>query len=166
MEGVKNRVESFLRELGALCAKHSVSLFATEDDGIGIVSSVEDDERHRTLAFFHQREDRTDCTLAATDSTYNYAYPGGERFTVSYSAEEVESDVCIQWKGTHVCCDFHCKCGHYAHICNVMFMYTIRCHKCGVRWDVPDRLPLRPAPNQSAAEDVSGVDTGSFADEE
>ena len=60
-----------------------------------------------------------------------------------------ESDVCIQWKGTEVCCDFHCECGGYAHVCGVKFMYQIKCSKCGVIWDVPDRIVLHRSANKT-----------------
>lgn len=35
----------------------------------------------------------------------------------------------VQWKGTHVCMDFHCECGHHSHI-DAAFAYNIRCPKC------------------------------------
>jgi len=36
----------------------------------------------------------------------------------------------IQWKGTDVCMDFHCKCGNHSHI-DDDFVYNIKCPKCG-----------------------------------
>ncbi len=36
----------------------------------------------------------------------------------------------IQWKGTNVCMDIHCKCGYHGHI-DVDFAYHVKCHKCG-----------------------------------
>lgn len=40
----------------------------------------------------------------------------------------------IQWKGTQVCMDFHCPCGHFGHI-DDEFTYWIRCGGCGqVYW--------------------------------
>lgn len=35
----------------------------------------------------------------------------------------------IQWKGTDVCMDLHCKCGGQFHI-DCMFVYGWRCPKC------------------------------------
>lgn len=35
----------------------------------------------------------------------------------------------IQWKGTDVCMDIHCKCGHHSHI-DAAFTYNIQCPKC------------------------------------
>lgn len=35
----------------------------------------------------------------------------------------------IQWKGTHVCMDIYCKCGHTSHI-DDEFAYYIKCPKC------------------------------------
>jgi len=36
----------------------------------------------------------------------------------------------IQWKGTDVCMDLHCECGHHNHY-DGYFAYTIKCRKCG-----------------------------------
>ncbi len=37
----------------------------------------------------------------------------------------------IQWKGTNVCIDIHCKCGHMSHV-DDDFMYNVKCPECGV----------------------------------
>lgn len=60
------------------------------------------------------------------------------------------TDICIQWKGTTVCGDFHCECGAYAHICDAMHMYQIKCAACGVVWHVPDRIVLVRTSNVEA----------------
>lgn len=36
----------------------------------------------------------------------------------------------IQWKGTDVCMDVHCKCGEHSHL-DAEFAYYIKCPKCG-----------------------------------
>ncbi len=35
----------------------------------------------------------------------------------------------IQWKGTNVCMDIHCKCGEMTHV-DDEFTYHIKCVKC------------------------------------
>ncbi len=35
----------------------------------------------------------------------------------------------VQWKGTDVCMDIHCKCGHHSHI-DAVFAYHVKCPKC------------------------------------
>jgi len=35
----------------------------------------------------------------------------------------------IQWKGTDVCMDIYCKCGHHSHI-DIDFAYFVKCPKC------------------------------------
>jgi len=35
----------------------------------------------------------------------------------------------IQWKGTNVCMDVHCKCGYHSHI-DVDFAYAVECPNC------------------------------------
>lgn len=36
----------------------------------------------------------------------------------------------VQWKGTDVCMDIHCKCGCHSHI-DAEFAYNVKCPKCG-----------------------------------
>ena len=36
----------------------------------------------------------------------------------------------IQWKGTDVCMDIYCKCGHHSHI-DADFAYSVECPACG-----------------------------------
>jgi hypothetical protein len=36
----------------------------------------------------------------------------------------------VQWKGTDVCMDVYCKCGHHSHI-DAYFAYHVKCPKCG-----------------------------------
>ncbi|MBX9667303.1 MAG: hypothetical protein K2X93_06775 [Candidatus Obscuribacterales bacterium] len=48
----------------------------------------------------------------------------------------------IQWKGTHVCGDFHCVCGSHEHACGEEFMYAIRCTLCGRMYEVSDTVKL------------------------
>jgi len=36
----------------------------------------------------------------------------------------------IQWKGTGVCMDVHCKCGELTHI-DAEFAYHVKCGNCG-----------------------------------
>lgn len=36
----------------------------------------------------------------------------------------------IQWKGTDVCMDIHCKCGYHSHV-DADFAYFVKCPKCG-----------------------------------
>jgi hypothetical protein len=35
----------------------------------------------------------------------------------------------IQWKGTNVCMDIHCSCGHHSHV-DLDFLYFFRCPNC------------------------------------
>jgi hypothetical protein len=39
----------------------------------------------------------------------------------------------IQWKGTDVCMDVHCKCGAHLHI-DGYFAYTVKCAHCGTAY--------------------------------
>ena len=36
----------------------------------------------------------------------------------------------VQWKGTNVCMDIHCKCGETSHI-DADFAYHVKCPNCG-----------------------------------
>ena len=47
----------------------------------------------------------------------------------------------IQWKGTDVCMDFHCDCGHHNHI-DGYFCYFVKCKGCGQVWKTPSEINL------------------------
>lgn len=40
---------------------------------------------------------------------------------------------CVQWKGTDVCMDIYCKCGHHSHI-DCDFTYAVKCPACGTSY--------------------------------
>lgn len=42
----------------------------------------------------------------------------------------------IQWKGTDLCMDFHCKCGAQCHF-DGYFAYVVQCRHCGTKWEMP-----------------------------
>lgn len=61
----------------------------------------------------------------------------------------------IQWKGTEVCIDLHCPCGHLGHY-DGEFFYFYRCPKCKKAYRVDDYVelsPLTPEEEESAAAD-------------
>ncbi len=43
---------------------------------------------------------------------------------------EGEPHTWIQWKGTDVCMDIHCKCGCHSHF-DGYFAYHVKCPECG-----------------------------------
>jgi len=47
----------------------------------------------------------------------------------------------IQWKGTDVCMDVYCKCGHHFHI-DAEFAYYIKCPKCGTVYMCSSHIEL------------------------
>ena len=48
----------------------------------------------------------------------------------------------IQWKGTNVCVDIHCKCGKLCHF-DGDFMYHIKCKHCGRVYECDGHIELR-----------------------
>ncbi len=52
--------------------------------------------------------------------------------------EEGEGHAWIQWKGTNVCMDVHCRCGAHGHI-DDSFTYFYRCVGCGETFAVGSR---------------------------
>ena len=48
----------------------------------------------------------------------------------------------LQWKGSDICADFHCKCGAHGHL-DANFVYYYMCAACGRIYDMPGWMPLR-----------------------
>lgn len=47
----------------------------------------------------------------------------------------------VQWKGTSVCMDLHCKCGHHGHV-DEEFFYYYECPKCKTVFAVGQTVKL------------------------
>lgn len=47
----------------------------------------------------------------------------------------------VQWKGTDVCMDIHCKCGHHSHL-DGDFAYSVKCPKCGTSYACNGHIEL------------------------
>ena len=60
----------------------------------------------------------------------------------------------IQWKGTEVCIDLHCVCGHMGHV-DDSFFYFYQCPNCNARYAVGQNVVLIPlTEEQSTSNDV------------
>lgn len=55
----------------------------------------------------------------------------------------------IQWKGTDVCMDTYCKCGHSSHV-DGEFVYMWRCPKCGTTYVVGCHVHLHEMTKEEA----------------
>jgi hypothetical protein len=58
----------------------------------------------------------------------------------------------IQWKGTDVCLDVYCACGHHGHV-DAEFAYTIRCPECGQVYETNGHIELVPIDRDAVFED-------------
>ena len=47
----------------------------------------------------------------------------------------------IQWKGTNVCMDVYCPCGHHSHI-DADFAYYVKCPNCKRVWMTNGHIEL------------------------
>jgi len=56
----------------------------------------------------------------------------------------------IQWKGTDVCMDIQCSCGHREHI-DAEFVYRLQCSDCGKVFAVQSRIHLLEVPDEHLA---------------
>lgn len=53
----------------------------------------------------------------------------------------------IQWKGTDVCIDIHCKCGEHSHF-DGDFLYTVQCPSCGACYMLNPHIELVEIPGE------------------
>lgn len=63
----------------------------------------------------------------------------------------------IQWKGTNVCCDIHCKCGAHLHF-DGDFLYFFQCPHCKRFWEVGTHMPIYEVDAKTAGEFVKHPD--------
>ena len=57
----------------------------------------------------------------------------------------------LQWKGTDACMDVYCACGYHAHI-DDLFLYHVKCPRCGRVYACNPHIELKELPNGSEAE--------------
>jgi hypothetical protein len=62
-------------------------------------------------------EQKVDPSVSHYDSVYSRDNPAGR------------AHGWIQWKGTDVCIDLHCECGHHGHL-HGYFLYYYECPEC------------------------------------
>lgn len=61
----------------------------------------------------------------------------------------------LQWKGTDICMDFECRCGHGVHI-DDDFVYYVQCPGCGVNYALSPQVRVIEVPAEFAEEVTSG----------
>jgi hypothetical protein len=83
--------------------------------------------------------------------------PGYDRQT---RPPEGSSHGWIQWKGTEVCMDFWCTCGHHGHV-DAEFAYYIRCVECGQVYMANGHIEMVPITAEEAAGEFSVVNSES-----
>lgn len=68
-----------------------------------------------------------------------------------YSQDNPKGDAhgWVQWKGTDVCMDVHCSCGHHGHV-DCMFFYHYECPECHAKYAVGQNVKLIPLTDEQA----------------
>jgi hypothetical protein len=52
----------------------------------------------------------------------------------------------VQWKGTDVCIDIQCQCGHHSHY-DGYFAYYIQCPGCKIIFELSSHIRMEPVEN-------------------
>jgi hypothetical protein len=107
---------------------------------VNIVPMWEDGSRpwaDRPYVAWDEPDDEGDGDVMAGPATGN---PGMDRET---KPAEGAPYGWIQWKGTDVCMDFWCSCGHQGHI-DRDFTYFIRCDGCGQVYAANGHIEMVP----------------------
>lgn len=66
----------------------------------------------------------------------------------------------IQWKGTQVCIDLHCTCGHHGHV-DGDFFYFYQCPACNKVFAVGQHVKLIELTDKQVQEDAWKITRGS-----
>jgi hypothetical protein len=74
-------------------------------------------------------------------SLMDYSQHYKEVYSDNNEVEAEEPFGYIQWKGTDVCMDLHCKCGHHGHVDDEFFYYYV-CPKCKTTYAVGNKVKL------------------------
>lgn len=48
----------------------------------------------------------------------------------------------VQWKGTDICMDFHCECGHHNHY-DGFFAYYVKCAGCEQVYKMDESIKMQ-----------------------
>jgi hypothetical protein len=98
--------------------------------------------------------------MSASD-TYRQFYDA----VYSQDHPSVDSHGWIQWKGTDVCMDIKCRCGHAGHV-DTDFFYYYRCPSCGTVFAIGQVVKLIPLTDDQAkyVESTSGASISSDTD--
>lgn len=59
----------------------------------------------------------------------------------------------IQFKGTDICMDVHCKCGELTHV-DGSFVYFVECSSCGTVYELNGHIELIERVRESLDEDI------------
>lgn len=74
----------------------------------------------------------------------------------SQDNKEGENYGWIQWKGTEVCIDIHCHCGHHGHF-DGDFFYYYECPECKTKYAVGANIKLIPLNGEQIEYAKSGI---------
>ena len=101
--------------------------------------------------------------LGALDITPHFGWPG------YVEAAPGKPYGWVQWKGTRVCMDLHCRCGAHGHI-DAQFAYFVKCLVCGRVYAVGQNIllyelssELRPGPKSVSPIEFASTFTEVFA---
>lgn len=60
-----------------------------------------------------------------------------------------DAETFIQWKGTEVCIDLRCPCGHHGHV-DDSFAYFVECGGCGAVYELGTAVAVRRVDREDA----------------
>lgn len=60
----------------------------------------------------------------------------------------------IQFKGTDLCMDVHCKCGELTHV-DGDFIYFVKCVHCGTTYEINGHVELIETPEELVAHNIT-----------
>jgi len=119
------------------------------DELLNGIRGILEDPRLKSFSINYRSEDCRDGAEVTPEGTTitipDLLKESRPSYDTIYSRDNKEtvSGGWVQYKGTDLCVDLHCECGHHGHY-DGLFAYAMKCSKCTTPYAVGQNIKLIP----------------------